>query len=59
MNNKNPINITVSDFSGLKYDPGMHNPNDSNRHPRERMLGDREAGCRCLFLAVPDPWGTV
>lgn len=25
----------------------------------DSKLGDGEAGCHCLFLAVPDPWGTV
>lgn len=25
----------------------------------DSMLGGGEADCHCLFLAVPDPWGTV
>ena len=39
MNNKNLIKITVGDFSGLKYDTGMHNPNDSSRSERSRRGG--------------------
>lgn len=39
MNNKNPIKITVGDFSGLKYDTGMHNPDDSSQPARSRRGG--------------------
>lgn len=43
MNNKNPIKITVGDFSGLKYDTGVHNPNDSSQRAR-RQYARRQRG---------------
>lgn len=56
-NNKNLIKIIVRHFVNLKPDIKMQNPVILVSVPGCDVPGYEEECWRCLFLAVPDPWG--